>query len=329
MKKKRLLDIIVTHYNEPWEVVRPFFDMLGAQRGIDFNRIKVWFIQDGPQASVFPAGYFVGSELGHNIENWEVVTIPHKGVSAARNAGLDRAYADWVCFCDCDDSFSSIYALKHVLYVLDSDPPYDMVWGKFWMNYLDKDYSIIEQTEYNHVWIHNKYYRLDWLKEHDIRFCEDLYMSEDSAFNNVVEIEGARVGEIGTKEGLYAWCRRPSSVTMDPNRYYKNTEGHFDRNLYVLSEYEKRKHARAHFVAARTITDAYSFLTKKDECEESIRIGKRVAEFYDSRPILFDKITDDIWAKALEASDKESTVSNEVKAKRPGVKEWLEICRKS
>lgn len=322
--KKRLLDIVVTHYNEPWEVVRPFFDMLGAQRGIDFKKIKVWFVQDGPQPSVFPAGYFVGSPIGHSKDNLEIVTIPHKGVSAARNAGMDMAYSDWICFCDCDDSFSSIYSLKNVLYILENDTTHELIWGKFWMNYLDKDYPIVERTEYNHVWIHNKYYRLDWLKEHDIRFCENLYMSEDSAFNNVVEMEGARIGEIGTKEGLYAWCRRSGSITLDDNRYYKNIEGHFDRNLYVLSEYEKRKHARAHFVAARTITDAWAFLTKREDCEEAERIRNRVVEFYQSRPMLFDKITDEIWEKATEASEREADVFGKDIPGRKTVMEWIQ-----
>lgn len=321
----RVLDIVVTHYNEPWEVARPFFDMLGAQRSVDFSKFKIWFIQDGPAPSVFPSGYFVGSPLGRSIDNFEIVTIQHKGVSAARNTGLDRADSEWICFCDCDDSFSSIYSLKMLFYILTPEQPFDIMWNTFYMNRLDEDDSLILQNEYNHVWIHNKYYRLSFLREHDIRFCEELYMSEDSAFNNVAEMEvgEGRVGEIHTDFPLYAWVRRRGSITTDPERYYKNAEGHFERNKYVLGEYRKRKHDRASLVMARTVTDAYSMLTKFPENDESRRITERVGEFYRKERWCWKKLTPEMKRLALEASEKEvATLGVDIPGK-PSLSNWI------
>lgn len=317
----RLLDIVVTHYQEPWQIVRPFFDAIGAQRGIDWDKVKIWFVQDGPFVDIFPKGYLDGMPC-----HIDYITIPHKGVSAARNAGMDAADSEWICFCDCDDSFASIYSLKMIFYTLEKlSENYDMVWNPFYMNMLDAEDTLIRQEEYNHVWIHNKYYRLSFLREHDIRFCEHLYMSEDSAFNNVVEmeIEPTRIGTINTTEPLYAWVRRRGSITTDTSRYYKNTEGHFDRNLYVLGEYRKRHHKRAAFVCARTITDAWAMLTKYPENEESLRITRRVAKFYQENKYVWRSIKKKFKELAIKASEKEAGTLGVDIPGRPSVYEWI------
>ena len=317
---KRLLDIVVTHYKEPWSVVRPFFDMLNAQKYVDFSRFKVWFVQDGPATNLIPTGYFEGSPL-----QYEIVTIKHKGVSAARNAGMDKADSEWICFCDCDDCFVSIFSLRWLFYILDPEAPYDLMWNEFYMNYFDKDQTLIRQNEYNHVWIHNKYYRLSFLREHDICFCEDLYMSEDSAFNNVVEMEvpEGRIGEIHTTEPLYSWCRRKDSVTMNRENYYKNVEGHFKRNLYVLGEYEKRSHERTGLVVARTITDVYSFVTKYPSNEDARRISKMAGKFYLDHQDIYDNLPDEAKDLALKASEKEAGNEGTEIFGRPTLDEWL------
>ena len=323
---KRVLDIIVTHYKEPWEITRPFFDVLCSQKGIDFSKFKVWIVQDGPAPlMVIPPGYFDGTKV-----NYEWITIPHGGVSAARNAGMDKADADWICFCDCDDAFSSIYSLKMLFYILKPDQPYDLMWNEFYRNYyLDEDDTLDIEKGYNHVWIHNKYYRLSFLREKGIRFPEGIFMSEDSAFNNVVEMEvpEGRIGEINTTWPLYSWIRRPGSVTTDSSRYYKNIEGHFERNKWVLNEYRKRGHPRSCFVVARTVTDAYAFLTKYPECEESRRITKKIAGFYLANKEEFDGLSEEVLKLSLNASEKEAAVSGIDIPGKPTLKEWIECLK--
>lgn len=324
---KRLLDIIVTHYNEPWEIVRPFFDMLNAQRSIDFNRFKVWIVQDGPAPTVIPSGYFNGSQIRYD---W--ITIPYSGVSAARNAGMDKADSEWICFCDCDDSFASIYSLKFLFYILDPNQPYDLMWNKFYKNYyLDKDDPLDIEQEYNHVWIHNKYYRLSFLREHNIRFPEGIFMSEDSAFNNVVEMEigEGRIGTINTTEPLYSWVRRPGSITTDPDRYYKNIEGHFERNLWVLNEYRKRNHPRSEFVVGRTVTDAYAFLVRYPVNDDFRRITDIIREkFWKDNGEIFEKLTDEIKKLCLDASEKEAGIANLDIPGKMSLEEFVEWLKK-
>lgn len=324
---KRLLDIVVTHYQEPWEIVRPFFDVLCAQRSVDFTKFKVWIVQDGPAPSVIPNGYFEGSSL-----QYEWIVIPHKGVAAARNAGMDQADSEWICFCDCDDVFASVYSLKMLFYILSPDQPYDLMWNKFYKNYFLSEGDPLDiELEYNHVWIHNKYYRLSFLREHEIRFPEGIFMSEDSAFNNVVEmgIGEGRIGQINTTEPLYAWVRRPNSITTDPDRYYKNIEGHFERNLWVLNEYRKRNHPRTGFVVARTVTDAYAFLVRYPVNDDFRRITDIIREkFWKENGEIFEKLTDEVKQLSLNASEKEAGIANLDIPGKMSLEEFVEWLKK-
>ena len=84
-----MLDIIMPHYDEPWSTGKPFFDMLGAQRMVDFRKIRVILVHDG--TSVFDRKIF--AEYPFEVDQYR---IEHRGVAAARNFGLRKAEAEWV-----------------------------------------------------------------------------------------------------------------------------------------------------------------------------------------------------------------------------------------
>lgn len=106
-----MLDIIVTHYDEPWETGAKFFQMLDIQRKVDFQQIRVILVNDGEEHSL-PSEYFEGRP--YRVTQ---ISIPHAGISAARNAGIEKATAEWICFCDFDDMFADVYSLWSVLNV--------------------------------------------------------------------------------------------------------------------------------------------------------------------------------------------------------------------
>jgi glycosyltransferase involved in cell wall biosynthesis len=315
------LTIVVPHYNESWNICKPFFDILENQKGIDFEDFKIIVVHDGTEASnTFDWRYIYGSKL--NIQ--QVTVSPHKGVSACRNMGIDLADSEWICFCDCDDCYTSIFSLMMIFHVLKSKEAdnFDLMWGSFYMhneNYLSKS------TDYNPVFIHNRYYRLSFLREHNIRFCEDLYMSEDSAFNTLIRLEigERRTGTINSNEPLYAWCRRKNSITMDKSKWLYNTEGQFKRNLYVLNEYRKRKHPSSNSMVARTLTDVYSMLSKSDCQGDPSNLIKMAAKFYKDNKNEYATVDQSKISKMIEASDKDCGISEEDKKNRPSFDEWL------
>lgn len=312
------LEIIMPHYNEEWNVVRPFFDMLSCQRGVDFDQVTVHIVHDGTDR--FPASYF--SHVPCKVRQSR---IKHKGVSAARNYGIDKSGARWVTFCDCDDMYTSVYSLKFVMDVLDTEK-HDMLWGDFIMENVNGGKLVLQENKkFNLVWIHNRYYRLEFLRENNLRFCEDLYMSEDSAFNAVLNtvIGNGRIAHINSPVPLYEWSYRPGSVTLDPSRLLLNMEGHFDRNLYVLEEFRKRNHPDADAMTVRTLTDAYVNLTRRNLPDGHERFEDRVREFIIREGKVMNSVDHETVRRILTVSENEAKGGGYLNPDRPELRAWI------
>ena len=185
-KKKTVLEIIVTHCNEPWILGKPFFDMLEHQYNADFSDVTVTLVQDGEEGSL----------------NWDKLLLPypydvniitlkeHSGVSAARNTALAKSSAQWVMFCNFDDMLSDVCSLAMYLDNLPTDQ-YDVIWSKIihelmWFSghtYINK----IDGVSFGDV--AGKMYRRAFLQEHHITFPENEEQYYDHMFNTIVLAE--------------------------------------------------------------------------------------------------------------------------------------------
>ena len=180
MENPAILDIIVTHYNEPEIVYRKFFDMLSLQRGVDFDDIHVIVVNDG-EDNCIPESFFEGRP--YQVEQY---AIPKAGISAVRNFGIDHAEAEWISFSDCDDMYTTVYSLKLVLDILadkDKSTRFDMLWTKLCAEDSDGHGGLkMIMRDLNLVFIHGKYYRRSFIVNNEIRFPEELEFNEDSAY---------------------------------------------------------------------------------------------------------------------------------------------------
>lgn len=265
-----MLDIVITHYKEPFEVGKKIFQMIGLQRCIDFEQIRVVVIHDG--TPMFPEENF--ANLPYQVEQ---ITIPHGGISAARNAGIDNAKGRWVMFCDFDDNFASVYSIREIMNVLGTDD-YDMLWCRILAeDYVDGKkllYYVPEKQRF--VFCHGKVYRTEFLRESGIRFREELVFNEDSCFNAeiIAHTPHQRIGEINSKIPIYAWVRRENSVT-NSGREDEATYGHFRRNMIVTGEYEGTADPRYYGMVTRTAYDAYYMVFGK---RNSMQMRRRIVD---------------------------------------------------
>lgn len=269
-----MLDIIVTHYKEPFDVGKPLFDILSLQRGVGFDRFRVLIVHDGGQA--FPDEYF--KAYPYTVEQ---LVIPHGGVSAARNAGIDHSRAEWVNFCDFDDEYTNVYALRDIMNALDHGGNYDLLWSNLITE--DDDKTIITPEKATFVFIHGKYYRREWLVESGIRFDETMPFQEDSLFNAYIlaVLDFHRIGHIQTTFPPYVWARRAGSVTNSQPNADKATWFHFVRNRKLLDWYKGHLPAeRMSVLVVRATYDAYYMATSTADVSAEMRF-KIIESFRD------------------------------------------------
>lgn len=264
-----MLDIVITHYKEPYEVGEKLFRIIGLQRCIDFDSIRVMVINDGGQR-------LPEEELEKLPYPVEQIDIPHSGVSAARNAGIDHATGRWIMFCDFDDSFASIFSLREVLSLLNTDD-YDMLWSRILAeDYVDgKQLLYLVPDKQRFVFCHGKVYRTEFLRESGIRFDESLVFNEDSCFNAVIiaKISYKRIGEMNSQIPIYSWVRRAHSVT-NSGREDEASYGHFKRNMIVTSQYENGDERYLGMVT-RSAYDAYFMVMGR---RNSMQMRRRIID---------------------------------------------------
>lgn len=272
-----MLDIIIPHYKEEWEIGKKNFDILALQRGVDFADIRVLLVNDGEE-------YHVADEkLEQYPYRIDQLDIPHGGVSAARNAGMDYSDQDWIMFCDFDDMFTNVFSLKDILSVLPAD--YDMLYTPF----IAEDRTVEGTTwlhlrdDENCVFMHGKVWRRQWLVDHGLRFDTEVHFSEDSEFCAIAYtmLETKRIGRLKTPSPAYMWVYRENSVTTTPGRYVESRYDLFHRHLKVYEAHcEHFPYDRQCGQAARLVMDMYYTLNRPNLPPEFDELKRMTREFY-------------------------------------------------
>lgn len=176
------------------------------------------------------------------IENYKksdprikVISQNNKGLSGARNTGLENIKTPFVMFCDCDDNFTPDMCKK--MLVAMEDNKVDVVAcgteveykAHFEMLESDSNYYRIKFTGKNYindeiisktdVSVCDKLFRMDLIKENKIKFPEG-YNNEDYYFYNAYMSVAKTAFFINRK--MYKYIRHEDSIMSD----------NFDRNAY-------------------------------------------------------------------------------------------------
>ena len=213
-----LLDLMITHWTEPWTVGAKAFRMLSLQRGVDWDNVRVTLVHDGSEK--FPERYF-----GKYPFKVKQVCLPHGGIAAARNWCIEHSTAKWIKWNDFDDMFANVFALHDIMNVLETED-FDLLW----FDLLWQDHNILRiRRERNPVFVHDKVFRRSFLTDNQIRFNEELTWCEDSAFLSLVEMEinHQRIGKIKCDSPIYLYNVREGSLCNRPEIKFKNLQSFF------------------------------------------------------------------------------------------------------
>ena len=98
---KPLVSIIVPIYNVE-EYLKKCLETLVSQT---YNNIEIILIDDG---STDKSG-IIADKYANNYNNIIAIHTLNRGLSAARNLGIDNAKGEWIVFVDSDDYVNSRY----------------------------------------------------------------------------------------------------------------------------------------------------------------------------------------------------------------------------
>ena len=308
-----MLDIIMPHYKEPWEVGKKFFDMLDLQRGVDFSKIRVILVQDGEEGTLPP---ITGKKY-----KVDMFTIPHGGVSAARNFGMKQATSDWIMFCDFDDLFANVYAVADIINVLPADD-YDMIWA----DYISEDklvngQMVLHMRKYNMVFIHGKIYRRQFLIDNDLWFDEELSFNEDSAFNSIANTvwDPKRIGKLNPTAPLYIWTFTEGSVTASRDSHGKALIGLYLRNKKVCEAFKTRLPLdRFCAMVSRVAWDTYHALCVDGLPEDMQWMVDDFKNWWKEYKVFYPMVDPEILKEVIEISHTEHTLGDQEEEARWG-----------
>lgn len=275
---KPLLDIIITHYNEPWKDGKPMFDMIENQRRVDFNDFTVTLVHSGD--GIFPWE----DELRKYSYPVKLINMNAYNVASARNEGLRSTQSDWVMFCDFDDMFGDVCAMRMIL---DQFPvkDYDVIWGKVaretrWQG---KHVYINCEKEANFASLFCKMYRRQFLKDKQIQFNSDYPLYSDYMFNSVVlaETNPFRIATLTTEFYPYYTKYRINSMTHDETHMEALINGRFSRDLALAEEFKRRGlKFQMNKALVSIICSEYFRMYDPDAEENTPHVSDRFIQFY-------------------------------------------------
>lgn len=287
---KKILQFLVPQYEETEEIIKPLLDSLEVQQNIDMDDIGVIIVNDGTNIHLSEEFF---KRYSFDIEYY---LNEHKGVSATRNACLDKATADYVMFCDADDMFYNACGL-YIIFREIENGGFDSLTSAFIEE--SRDPITQEPIYLNHnidsTFVHGKVHRRKFLLKQKIRWNDNLTIHEDSYFNSLCQKLAKELKYSQTS--FYLWKWRDASVCRhDPKYILKTYNNMLDSNDALIQEFLNRNHKEdAQFYATSMIYDAY-FTMNKDEWlnqenkEYRDMVEKRFKEYWLKYKYLHDSI---------------------------------------
>ena len=255
------ISVIVPIYNAE-KFLHYCIDSILNQSFVDF---EILLVNDG---STDNSGK-ISDKYAEKDTRVKVIHKQNGGVSSARNAGIEAAQGEYICFVDSDDYLESNY-LKELVETKKKYPDFDNVWCGFQTveDYLksnintvaseyNKDYSfsnlssimdLCEKWLVQMPW--NKLFLTKTIKENSIIFPPELSLGEDYIFNlRYLDCTNGKIAVVN--KPLYDYLR-DGKESLD-NKYYPDL-----LEIYRRLNSETEKYAQKWKLSEEQISKMYN-----------------------------------------------------------------------
>lgn len=231
------LQILIPHYKLPQEDMSNLLDMIYVQREINFDDIGVIIANDG-DLSIIDEEFLNYYRQKFDIE-YHILT--HAGVSATRNRLIDLSTADFIMFCDDDDTFLSNKSLKIFLDCIEKYKTTNVFRSRYKYESKYDNETILNDAGETEMYsnLHGMMIRREFLIKNNIRFYERINVHEDSVFNILMgtHMHYEKNEEIIINSQTYIYCHNDDSICK------KNSDDKFDfvvrtTDILINSRYE-------------------------------------------------------------------------------------------
>lgn len=225
------------------------------------------------------------------------INNPNGGPGVARQRGMDADnMCDYVMFLDSDDLFFP-NAIE-TLYTEAKRTNADIISSNFLTQYKDKTKGILDAASAPVTWCHGKIYKVQYLREKNIRFREDLRANEDSYFNLVAY--NCTQNKLTMVEPTYFWRYNENSLTREGGRidfFHKTWENYVFGQIKAIEKIVEIQGEMNLLSFAATMINIYKYMMvamveKLDisKMKESLKIIRDI-------PILVENFNkNDFWS---------------------------------
>ena len=192
-----LVSVIVPIYNRAKRSIATLQSIIAQ----DYENLEIIVVDDGSTDNSSEVAEEVLKNSGRVFKN--IRYEKNRGVSAARNVGLEAAEGKYVCFCDSDDLLKKNFVSslckeaeeKNADLVFCEYQHYYEKENRFEPRHMFKTKFIPASNKYLLAWtkkqitlltVWNFIYKKEFLQEHSLKFCEALPVCEDVEFSHKV-----------------------------------------------------------------------------------------------------------------------------------------------
>lgn len=280
------LQILIAHYKESEELVLNLLNSINDQLGIDFkNDLEAIICNDGFLA---PIPIEILSKYKFKIK---YIMNQHEGVSYTRNTLLNVSNAEYIMFCDADDTFCDRLGLYSILEVIKDKNP-DVFISPFYEETREHKF-ILRELDSN--FIHGKVFRRQYLLDNNIKFHQDLIFLGDPYF--LQQALNLTTNMVYSRIPFYIWCWNDNSVCRKEKDHLIKSYSMKLRGDKLLTEnFIKRERLDlAKMVLLRSVQDMYFKFYSKNWFDlrytEEIKLAqKQFVDYYNEFKFLYNDI---------------------------------------